>query len=144
MAANSSYYWCTQTCKSASLMVCYSETKTLKAFDLPQPHTFEAATVWARICNQQGLLEWKQGFLLETQMTASALDSDCGFGSRSGCPFSAGLGEQPRPSTLLACRAAFYAAQPSARLKRGIAGGPGKQRHLPPGPGGGGRPPPRV
>lgn len=76
-------------------------------------------------------------------MTALELDSDCGFGSRSGCPFSAGLGKQPRPSTLLACRAAFYAGLPSGHLRRGIAGGPGTRRRLPRGPGGGGRPPPR-
>lgn len=79
-------------------------------------------------------------------MMAAELYSDCGFGSgsKSGCLFSAGLGKKPWPSTLLAARAAFCAGLPSGRLKRWFAGGSGKQRLHPPGPGDAGRRPPRA
>lgn len=79
-------------------------------------------------------------------MMAAELDSDCGFGpgSKCGCLFSAGLGKKPWPSTLLAAQAVFCAGLPSRRLRRGFAGGSGKQRLHPPGPGDAGRRPPMA
>lgn len=76
-------------------------------------------------------------------MMEEGLDSDSGFGSKSGCLFSAGLGKKPWLSTPLAARAAFSAALPSEHLKQGIAGGSEKQRPLLPSPGDAGRQPPR-
>lgn len=79
-------------------------------------------------------------------MMAAELDSDCGFGSGSKCSWlvSAGLGKKPWPSTPLAAQAVFYAGLPSRCLRRGFAGGPGKQRLHPPGPGDAGRRPPTA
>lgn len=79
-------------------------------------------------------------------MSAEELDSDSGFGSgsKSGCLFSVGLRKTPWPSTLLAARAAFCAGLPSGHLWRGFAGGSGKQRLHPPGPGDAERRPPRA
>lgn len=79
-------------------------------------------------------------------MKAEELDSDCGFGfgSKSDCLFSAGLGKTPWPSSLLAVRAALCAGLPSGHLRRGFAGGSGKQRLHPHGLGGAWRQPPRA
>ncbi len=79
-------------------------------------------------------------------MMAAEPDSDCdfGFGSKCGCLFSAGLGEKPSPSNLLAARAAFCVGLPSGRSKRRFAQGSGKQRPHPPGPWDVGRRPPRA
>lgn len=79
-------------------------------------------------------------------MMAVVLDSDCdcSSGSKSGCLFSAGLGRTPWPSTLLVVRGVLCAGLPSGRLRRGFAGGSGKQRLHPPGPGDAWRQLPRV
>lgn len=79
-------------------------------------------------------------------MRAVELGSDCGFGSCSTCSclVSAGLGKTPWPSTPLVARAVFYAGLLSGHLRRGLAGGPGKQRLRPPGPGDAGRRPPTA
>lgn len=79
-------------------------------------------------------------------MMAAARDCDCGFGSgsKSGCLFSAGLRKTPWPSTRLAAQAAFCVGLPSGHLRRGFAGGSGKQRLHPPGRGDAGMRPPRA
>lgn len=76
----------------------------------------------------------------------AVLESDCDFGSgsKSGCLFSGGLGEELQPSTALEGQEEFYAGLPSGHLKQGFAGDSGKQRLHPPGPEGAGRRPPRA
>lgn len=142
-ASNSKCCWCTQTCKFVFPRASYARNETPRAPGSPLPQTSEAATVWAGTCNRPDWQGWRQRSLLGTQTMAKELDCDCGLGSKSGCLFSAGLGKKPWPSTLLAARAAFCAGLPSGRLRRWFAGGSGKRRLHPPGPGGAGRRPPR-
>lgn len=75
---------------------------------------------------------------------ATELCSGRGSGSTFGCLLAAGLGKTFWLSTAPAARAAFCAVLPSGRLRRGFAAGSGKQRLHPPGPGDGGRRPPRA
>lgn len=72
-------------------------------------------------------------------------DPGCGFGSgsKSGWPFSAGLGGTPWPSTPRVARGAFFAGLPGGHWRREFAGGSEKQRPHPLGPEDGGRQPPR-
>lgn len=144
--SNSKCCWCTQTCKFAFPGASYTRWETLRLPSLPVSQTSEAATVWAGTCNQHDQREWRQHSLLETEMMAGELDSDCGFdsGSKSGCLFSAGLGTTPWPSTLLAALAVFCAGLPSGCLRQGFGGGSGKQRLHPPDPEDAGKRPPRV
>ena len=145
-ASNSKCCWCTQTCKFASPRASYTQRRTLRAPGLPLSRTSEAATVWAETCNQHDQWEWRQDFLLGSQMMAGKLDSDHGFdsGSMSGCLFSVGSGKTPWPSTLPAARAAVCAGLPSVYLRRGTGGGSGKRRLHPPGPRDAGRRPPMA
>lgn len=145
-ASNSKCCWCTLTCKFAFPRASYAQSRTLRAPGLLLSQTSEAATVWAGTCNQHDRQGWRQCSLSGTQMMAAELDSDCGFGSgsMSGCLFSAGLGKKPWPSTPPVARAAFCAGLPSGCLRRGFAGGSGKRRLHPPGPGDAGRRLPRA
>lgn len=79
-------------------------------------------------------------------MTAAELDVDSGLdsGSKSDCLFSVRLGKKPWPSTLLAAPAESYAGLPYGCWWQGFAGGSGQGRLPQPGPGDGGRLPPRV
>lgn len=138
-ASNSKCCWCTQTCKSVLPRASWTQSRTLGASGLPAWLTSEAATVWAGTGNQRD----EPG---RTQRTAAELCSDCRFGSasKSGCLSSAGRRRTPWLSTLPAAQATFCAGLPCGRLSPGFAGGSGKQRLHPPGPGDGGRRPPRA
>lgn len=145
IASNSKCCWCTQTCKFVFPRASYTQSGTLRAPDLPLSQTSETATVWAVTCNQHGWQWWRQCFSPGTRMMAAERGYDCGSGSGSkcGCLSSAALGKKLWPSSLLAALAEFCAGLPSGRSRRGFAGGFGKRRLHPPGPGDAGRRPPR-
>lgn len=103
-----------------------------------RPVACEVATVWAETGNQ-----WEQRrSSVETRMTATEGDSGCGSGSKFQAP--AEPGRKPWPSTLPAAPVGSGAGPLSGRLRRGLAGGPGKERLRPQGPGDCGRPPPMA
>lgn len=99
----------------------------------------EVATVWAGIGSRW---EWRRGSALETRTTATERDSDCGSGSK--CRASAGPGRKPWPSTPPEVPVGSCAGLLSGRWRRGLAGGHGKKRLRPQGPGDGGRLPPMA
>lgn len=58
--------WCTQTYKFVFPRASYTQSRTVRAPDLPLPQTSEAAIVWAETCNQHYYLGLRQCSLLGT------------------------------------------------------------------------------
>lgn len=98
----------------------------------------EVATVWAEIGSQGE----QRRSSAETGMTATERDCGCGSGSKFQPP--AEPGRKPWPSTLPEAPGGSGAGPLSGRLRRGLAGGPGKERLRPQGQGDCGRPPPMA